>query len=324
MGEPGFWDDQATAAKVSAEHARTTKKVESFAALQSDVDDLEGLVELAEEDPDVAAEVEEQFASVEQRLAALEEERLFSGPYDAGDALVTVNAGAGGTDAQDWAEMVLRMMMRWAESRGFDVELLEASAGEEAGIKSATFRASGENAYGLFSAEKGVHRLVRISPFDAASRRQTAFAGVEVAPVIEDEGDVEIDDDDLQIDTYRASGAGGQHVNKTDSAVRITHRPTGIVVQCQNERSQSANKDTAMKMLRSKLVEQRERERREEIAREKGEAQDVNFGSQIRSYVLHPYTMVKDHRTNYEMGNVQAVLDGDLDGFVRAYLLSQN
>jgi peptide chain release factor 2 len=324
MGEPGFWDDQATAAKVSAEHARTTKKVEEFAALQSDVDDLEGLVELAEEDPDMAAEVEEQFVSVEQRLAALEEERLFSGPYDAGDALVTVNAGAGGTDAQDWAEMVLRMMMRWAESRGFGVELLEASPGEEAGIKSATFRASGENAYGLFSAEKGVHRLVRISPFDAASRRQTAFAGVEVAPVIEDEGDVEIDPDDLQIDTYRASGAGGQHVNKTDSAVRITHRPTGIVVQCQNERSQSANKDTAMKMLRSKLVEQRERERREEIAREKGDAQDVNFGSQIRSYVLHPYTMVKDHRTNHEIGNVQAVLDGDLDDFVRAYLLSQN
>jgi peptide chain release factor 2 len=324
MGEPGFWDDQAQAAKVSAEHARTTKKVESFAALQADVDDLEGLVELAEEDPEMAGEVEEQFASVEQRLAALEEERLFSGPYDAGDALVTVNAGAGGTDAQDWAEMVLRMMMRWAENRGFGVELLEASPGEEAGIKSATFRASGENAYGLFSAEKGVHRLVRISPFDAASRRQTAFAGVEVAPVIEDEGDIEIDSDDLQIDTYRASGAGGQHVNKTDSAVRITHRPSGIVVQCQNERSQSANKDTAMKMLRSKLAEQRERERREEIAREKGEAQDVNFGSQIRSYVLHPYTMVKDHRTNHEMGNVQAVLDGDLDDFVRAYLLSQN
>jgi peptide chain release factor 2 len=324
MGEPGFWDDQAQAAKVSAEHARTTKKVESFAALQADAADLEGLVELAEEDPEMAGEVEEQFASVEQRLAALEEERLFSGPYDAGDALVTVNAGAGGTDAQDWAEMVLRMMMRWAENRGFAVELLEASPGEEAGIKSATFRASGENAYGLFSAEKGVHRLVRISPFDAASRRQTAFAGVEVAPVIEDEGDIEIDTDDLQIDTYRASGAGGQHVNKTDSAVRITHRPSGIVVQCQNERSQSANKDTAMKMLRSKLAEQRERERREEIAREKGEAQDVNFGSQIRSYVLHPYTMVKDHRTNHEIGNVQAVLDGDLDDFVRAYLLSQN
>jgi peptide chain release factor 2 len=237
-----------------------------------------------------------------------------------GDALVTVNAGAGGTDAQDWAEMVLRMLMRWAERRGFHVELLEASPGEEAGIKSATFRASGENAYGLFSAEKGVHRLVRLSPFDSANRRQTSFAGVEVAPVIEG-GDVAIDEDDLQIDTYRASGAGGQHVNKTDSAVRITHRPTGIVVQCQNERSQGANKQTAMNMLRSRLVELEERKRQEEIARERGEAQDVNFGSQIRSYVLHPYTMVKDHRTAHEMGDAQRVLDGDLDGFVRAELL---
>ena len=215
--------------------------------------------------------------------------------------------------------MVLRMMMRWAERRGFKVELLEASAGEEAGIKSATFRASGENAYGLYSAEKGVHRLVRLSPFDAANRRQTSFAGVEVAPVVEG-GDVEIEDEDLQIDTYRASGAGGQHVNKTDSAVRITHRPSGIVVQCQNERSQSANKATAMAMLRSKLVERAERERQAEIARERGEAQDVNFGSQIRSYVLHPYTMVKDHRTDFEVGSAERVLDGDLDGFVRAWL----
>jgi len=213
------------------------------------------------------------------------------------------------------------MMMRWAESRGFKVELLEVSEGEEAGIKSATFKAEGENAYGLFAAERGVHRLVRISPFDAQSRRQTAFAGVEVAPVIEDAGEVEIDADDLQVDTYRASGAGGQHVNKTDSAVRITHRPSGIVVQCQNERSQSANRDTAMKMLRAKLLEKQERERQAEIAKEKGEAQDVNFGSQIRSYVLHPYTMVKDHRTDVEVGDVQRVLDGDLDGFVRAYLL---
>jgi peptide chain release factor 2 len=213
------------------------------------------------------------------------------------------------------------MLMRWAERRGFSVELLEASPGEEAGLKSATFIARGENAYGLFSAEKGVHRLVRISPFDAQNRRQTAFAGVEVAPVVEDSGDVEIDDDDLQVDTYRASGAGGQHVNKTDSAVRITHRPTGIVVQCQNERSQSANKETAMKMLRAKILERQERERQEEIAREKGETLDVNFGSQIRSYVLHPYTMVKDHRTDREVGDAQRVLDGDLDGFVRAYLL---
>src|SRR5439155_19399985 len=276
---------------------------------------------LAEEDEDLAAELEEAIASVESRLAELEEERLFTGEYDAGDALVTVNAGAGGTDAQDWAEMVLRMLTRFAERRGFKVELLEASAGEEAGIKSATMRVSGENAYGLFSAEKGVHRLVRISPFDAQNRRQTAFAGVEVAPGGEDAGDVAIEDDDLQIDTYRASGAGGQHVNKTDSAVRITHRPTGIVVQCQNERSQSANKATALAMLRAKLLERSERERQEEIAREKGAAQDVNFGSQIRSYVLHPYTMVKDHRTGFEVGDVGRVLDGDLDGFVRAYLL---
>ena len=236
---------------------------------------------------------------------------------------MTVNAGAGGTDAQDWAEMVLRMEMRWAERRGFQVELLEASAGEEAGIKSATFRVKGENAYGLYGAEKGVHRLVRLSPFDAAHRRQTSFAGVEVAPVVEGTGEVEIDDEDLQIDTYRASGAGGQHVNKTDSAVRITHKPSGIVVQCQNERSQSSNKATAMAMLRSKLVELEERKRREEIAKERGEAQDVNFGSQIRSYVLHPYTMVKDHRTDEEMGDANRVLDGDLDGFVRAYLLQQ-
>jgi len=233
-----------------------------------------------------------------------------------------VNAGAGGTDAQDWAEMVLRMEMRWAERRGFQVELLEVGPGEEAGIKSATFRVHGENAYGLFGAERGVHRLVRLSPFDSAHRRQTSFAGVEVAPVVQEAAEVEISDDDLQVDTYRASGAGGQHVNKTDSAVRITHRPSGIVVQCQNERSQSANKATAMAMLTAKLLEKQERERREEIAREKGEAQDVNFGSQIRSYILHPYSMVKDHRTGHEVGDVQRVLDGDLDGFVRAYLLS--
>jgi len=321
MGDPGFWDDSDQAAKVSAEHSRTSRRLEVFRALERDVADLEGLAELAEEDESIAAEFSEQVASVEARLAELEEQRLFSGRYDPGDALVTVNAGAGGTDAQDWAEMVLRMLMRWAERRGFSTELLEASAGEEAGIKSATFRASGENAYGLFSAERGVHRLVRLSPFDSAKRRQTSFAGVEVAPVVEDTGEVEIDDDDLQVDTYRASGAGGQHVNKTDSAVRITHRPTGIVVQCQNERSQSSNRATAMAMLRSKLVERQERERQAEIAREKGEAQDVNFGSQIRSYVLHPYTMVKDHRTNHEVGDVNRVLDGDLDGFVRAYLL---
>jgi peptide chain release factor 2 len=321
MGQPGFWEDQERAATVSAEHARASRKLATFRELESDVEDLAPLAELAEEDPDMANELEEQVRSVQTRLEALEEQRLFAGRYDAGDALVTINAGAGGTDAQDWAEMVLRMEMRWAEKRGFAVELLEASPGEEAGIKSATFLVKGENAYGLYGSEKGVHRLVRLSPFDSAHRRQTSFAGVEVSPVVEDISEVEIDDDDLQVDTYRASGAGGQHVNKTDSAVRITHRPTGIVVQCQNERSQSSNKAEAMTMLRSKLLELEERKRREEIAREKGEAQDVNFGSQIRSYVLHPYSMVKDHRTDFEMGDTTRVLDGDLDGFVRAYLL---
>jgi peptide chain release factor 2 len=321
MQAPGFWDDQESAARISAEHASVSRRLQGFQELERDIDDLEALEEMAAEDESIAAELGEQRAGIEARLAELEEARLFSGEYDSGDAVVTVNAGAGGTDSQDWAEMLLRMLMRWAERRGMKVELKEASAGEEAGIKSATFIARGENAYGLFSAEKGVHRLVRISPFDAQSRRHTAFAGVEVAPFVEDAVEVEIDPDDLQVDTYRASGAGGQHVNKTDSAVRITHKPTGIVVQCQNERSQSSNRDTAMRMLRAKLIELEERRRQDEIAKEKGEAQDVGWGSQIRSYVLHPYTMVKDHRTNVEAGNAQGVLDGDLDEFVRAELL---
>jgi peptide chain release factor 2 len=321
MQAPGFWDDQERAAAVSAEHASVARRLETFRSLERDLDDLETLEEMAVEDESIASELDEQRASIDSRLAELEEARLFSGEYDSGDAVVTVNAGAGGTDSQDWAEMLLRMEMRWAERRGMKVELKEASPGEEAGIKSATFIARGENAYGLFSAEKGVHRLVRISPFDAQSRRHTAFAGVEVAPLVEDAVEVEIDPEDLQIDTYRASGAGGQHVNKTDSAVRITHKPTGTVVQIQNERSQSANKDTAMKVLRAKLLEREERRRQEAIAKERGEAQDVAWGSQIRSYVLHPYTMVKDHRTNVEAGNAQAVLDGDLDEFVRAELL---
>src|SRR5215213_1837818 len=312
MGSPGFWDDQEHAAAVSAEHASVGRRLETFRSLEADIGDLETLEELAEEDDSMARELEQQRASIEARLAELEEARLFSGDYDDGDAVVTVNAGAGGTDSQDWAEMLLRMLMRWAERRGMKVELKEASPGEEAGIKSATFIARGEKAYGLFSAEKGVHRLVRISPFDQAARRHTAFAGVEVPPLVED---------DVQVDTYRASGAGGQHVNKTDSAVRITHRPSGIVVQCQNERSQSANRATAMAMLRSRLIEAEEQRRREQLAKEKGEAQDVGWGSQIRSYVLHPYTMVKDHRTNVEVGNAQGVLDGDLDEFVRAELL---
>jgi len=321
MQEPGFWDDQERAASVSAEHAAVGRRLETFRSLERDIEDLETLEEMASEDGSIASELDEQRASINSRLAELEEARLFSGEYDSGDAVVTVNAGAGGTDSQDWAEMLLRMEMRWAERRGMNVELKEASPGEEAGIKSASFIARGENAYGLFSAEKGVHRLVRISPFDAQSRRHTAFAGVEVAPLVEDAVEVEIDPEDLQIDTYRASGAGGQHVNKTDSAVRITHRPTGIVVQCQNERSQSSNRDTAMKMLRAKLLELEERKRQEAITKEKGKAQDVAWGSQIRSYVLHPYTKVKDHRTGVEAGDAQGVLGGDLDEFVRAELL---
>jgi peptide chain release factor 2 len=319
MQEPAFWDDQARAAKVSAEHARVQKQLDTFRSLESDIADLEELE--AMHDESLADELAQQRASIEERLAELEEARLFAGRYDSGDAVVSVSAGAGGTDAQDWAEMLLRQEVRWAERRGFKVEMLEASPGEEAGLKSGSFIAHGDNAYGLFSAEKGVHRLVRISPFDASARRHTAFAQVEVSPLVEEAVDVDIDESDLQVDTYRASGAGGQHVNKTDSAVRITHRPTGIVVQCQNERSQSSNKTTAMNMLKSKLLELEEQKRREEIAKEKGEAQDVAWGSQIRSYVLHPYTMAKDHRTNHEVGNVQGVLDGDLDGFVRAELL---
>jgi peptide chain release factor 2 len=320
MQAPGFWDDQDRAARANTEYARVKRRLDTYRELEAEVDEFEGLAELVADDPELGAEFADRVRTVEARLGELEEQRLFAGDYDGGDALVTINAGAGGTDAQDWAEMVLRMQMRWAEKRGFDVELLEVSPGEEAGIKSATFRVKGENAYGLYSAEKGVHRLVRLSPFDAQHRRQTSFAGLEVAPVVDDTAEVDIDEDDLQIDTYRASGAGGQHVNKTDSAVRITHRPTGIVVQCQNERSQSSNKATAMNMLRAKLLELEERRRQEEIAREKGDAQDVNFGSQIRSYVLHPYTMVKDHRTDFEMGDANRVLDGDLDGFVRAEL----
>jgi peptide chain release factor 2 len=319
MQRPGFWDDRQRAATVSAEHSRARRRLEGFRKLETDVADLADLTAL--DDDSLEAELVEQLGAVEQHLSRLEEERLFGGKYDAGDAVVTVHSGAGGTDSQDWAEMLLRMYLRWAQKRGFEVEMKEASPGEEAGIKSATFVARGENAYGLFSAEKGVHRLVRLSPFDSARRRHTSFALLEASPLVEDDVNVEIDEAELRVETYRASGAGGQHVNKTDSAVRITHIPTKIVVQCQNERSQSSNKQTAMKLLRSKLVELEERRRREELAREKGEAEDVAWGSQIRSYVLHPYTMVKDHRTGYEVGDAARVLDGDLDGFVHEYLV---
>jgi len=320
MGEPGFWDDQRRAAEISAEHSRLTRRLERYETLTRDYDEARELFEL---DGDLADELDTHLRPLEQDLGRLREDALFSGEYDGGDALLTIHAGEGGTDAQDWAEMLVRMYLRWAERRGFKAELVEASPGEEAGLKSAAITVSGENAYGTLKAERGVHRLVRLSPFDSAHRRQTSFAQVIVAPLVGEEAEVEIADEDLRIDTYRASGAGGQHVNKTDSAVRITHIPTGIVVQCQNERSQSSNKQTAMRMLRSRLAELAEEQREAELAEERGAAQNTGFGSQIRSYVLHPYQMVKDHRTEVETGNTDAVLDGDLDGFIREYLLQK-
>jgi peptide chain release factor 2 len=321
MGEPGFWDDQASAAAISAEQARLSRRLERYRKLASEYQDARELLEL---DGDMASEIGAGLAPVHAELDRLEEEALFTGEYDGGDAVVTIHAGEGGTDAQDWAEMLLRMYLRWAEHRGFQAELVEASPGEEAGLKSATFTVKGENAYGTLKAERGVHRLVRLSRFDSAHRRQTSFAQVIVAPFISNDGAaLEIDESELRIDTYRASGAGGQHVNKTDSAVRITHLPTGIVVQCQNERSQSSNKQTAMRILSSRLAELREEEREAELAKERGEVRNTGFGSQIRSYVLHPYQLVKDLRTEHETGNTQAVLDGDLDEFIHTYLLAK-
>ncbi len=320
MGEPGFWDDQQGAAAMSAEHARLARRLERYDGLNRECDDAAELLEL---DPDLLDDVAAMLQPLKASLDTLQLEALFSGEYDGGDAIVTVHSGTGGTDSQDWTEMLLRMYLRWADDKGFKTELMEASPGEEAGLKSATFTARGDNAYGLFKAERGVHRLVRLSPFDSAHRRHTSFATVIVAPMLAESDTIEIDETDLRIDTYRASGAGGQHVNKTDSAVRITHLPTGIVVQCQNERSQLSNKATALRMLQSRLVEQAEEAREAELAKERGQAQDVGFGSQIRSYVLHPYQLVKDHRTDFEAGNTQGVLDGDLDGFIREYLLAK-
>jgi peptide chain release factor 2 len=320
MGAPGFWDDQQRAAEISTEHSRVTKRLERFRRLDGEYRDAR---ELAEMDGEMAEEIAASLRPLRDELARLEEDALFNGEYDGGDAVVTIHAGAGGTDSQDWAEILLRMYLRWAEGRGFQTELLEASPGEEAGLKSATFTARGENAYGVFKAERGVHRLVRLSPFDSAHRRHTSFAQVIVSPLLAEDAAAEIDEADLRIDTYRASGAGGQHVNKTDSAVRITHLPTGIVVQCQNERSQTSNKQTALRILRSRLAELEQEQREAELARERGAVQEADFGSQIRSYVLHPYQLVKDHRTDVEAGNAQGVLDGDLDEFVHAYLLAR-
>ena len=321
--EPGFWDDQRRAASVSSELNRAQRRLDTYQRVQSDAAELDGMLEMAADDDEWKQELDATLERVAGEVARLQEEALFTGEYDAGPAVVGVHAGAGGTDSQDWAEMLLRMYLRWAERRGFKTELLEATPGEEAGLKSATFTLTGENAYGIMQAEKGVHRLVRLSPFDSAHRRHTSFAQVEASPLVDDDVDVEIDEADLRIDTYRSQGAGGQHVNKTDSAVRITHLPTGIVVQCQNERSQLQNKAQAMRILKSRLVEREQEERLARLARERGEAQDISFGSQIRSYILHPYTQVNDHRTGLKIGNAQAVLDGDLDELIHAQLLAR-
>jgi peptide chain release factor 2 len=322
MNAPGFWDDQAQAARLGAEHARVSRRLEGYRRLRQEYDDTRELFEL--DGGEMEGELSAALAPLHSEIAELQESALFDGEYDAGDAVVTLQSGTGGTDAQDWAEIMLRMYERWAQNRKFKVELLEASPGEEAGLKSATFTVVGENAYGILKAERGKHRLVRLSPFDQAHRRHTAFSTVIVAPLLPDDAEVEIDEGDLKIDTYRAQGAGGQHVNKTDSAVRITHLPTGIVVAIQNERSQSANKQTAMRVLKARLVERQEEEREALLAKERGGSADTGFGGEsVRSYVLHPYQLVKDTRTGYEMGNAQAVLDGELDPFIREYLLAR-
>jgi peptide chain release factor 2 len=320
LGRPGLWDDPDHARQVSSQHGRLAKQIERVETLRQEVADLDELFEMAEEEEAFLADLDETLARLEAIVGELEEERLFSGEYDNGNALVSLHAGEGGTDAQDWTDMLLRMYLRWAERRRFDTNIVAVSEGEEAGLKSAELMVRGDHAYGLFSCERGVHRLVRLSPFDSAHRRQTSFAQVVVSPLVEDAVEVDIDEKEIRIDTYRSTGAGGQHVNKTDSAVRITHIPTGIVVQCQNERSQMQNRAVAMAMLKSRLLERAIEEREEELDRETGGPIRAGFGNQIRSYVIHPYQMVKDLRTSVETGNVQAVLDGDIDQFVRAEL----
>ncbi len=321
MGKPGFWDDRARAKRISQELETKRAQVEKFERLERALEDLEVLAELAEEEGDAAAsqEAEEQLRQLSQELDRLELETFLSGPYDEGPCYLTIQAGAGGTDAQDWAEMLLRMYIGWLERRGFRYRVLEVSPGEVAGIKSATVEVEGPYAYGYLRHEQGVHRLVRISPFDANKRRHTSFAAVSVTPMVEDP-EIEIREEDLRVDTYRASGAGGQYVNKTDSAVRITHLPTGIVVACQRERSQHQNKEIAMRMLKAKLYELKRRQQEEELAQLKGEQKSIEWGSQIRSYVLQPYRLVKDHRTGVEIGNVDAVLSGELDELIEAAL----
>ena len=321
--DPGLWDDPDEARKVTSEMASVKDDVDLVDRLNSRLSDAEVLFELGREEGDdsVEAELEQSLSALGEELGVLELRSLYSGEHDELDAVCEVHSGAGGTDSQDWAEMMLRMYLRWAERRGFQVEVEEVTPGQEAGITTATMIIRGRYAYGMLSAEKGVHRLVRISPFDSQARRHTSFASFEAVPFFEEASqEVEIDEKDLRVDTYRSSGAGGQHVNVTDSAVRITHLPTGVVVSCQNQRSQHQNKAVAMQILAAKLAERARQERRREMEALAGEQREVAWGSQIRSYVLHPYQMVKDHRTDFEKGNVNAVLDGELDDFMESYL----
>lgn len=322
MAAPGFWDDLENAQAVAQNLAELRDAVASFQGLDRECEDLLVLLELgAEEDDDgVAAEVQDGLRELRKRVEELELQVLLGGEHDRKNAIVSLHAGAGGTESQDWVEMLLRMYTRWAERRGYTVKIMDLLPGDEAGIKSVTFQVAGEYAYGYLKAEKGVHRLVRISPFDAAGRRHTSFASVDVLPEVQEDVEVHIDPEDLKIDTFRSGGAGGQHVNKTDSAVRITHLPTGIVVQCQSERSQLSNRATAMKLLRAKLLDLEMKKKEAELAALRGEQQEIAWGSQIRSYVFHPYSLVKDHRTGVEEGNVEAVMDGRIDGFIAAYL----
>ena len=325
MSEPDFWDDPDKAQRISREASAMKDRIEGWRALDQGLQDVEVLIELAVEEGDETtfAEAAEELKALQRRVEQMELEALLSGEYDGSNAIVDIHPGAGGTEAQDWAQMLLRMYTRWAEDRGYKVEVLDLLPGEEAGIKRATLLISGPNAYGYLRAEMGVHRLVRISPFDASGRRHTSFASVEVLPEVEEDDTIEINPSDLRIDTYRASGAGGQHVNKTESAVRITHIPTGIVVQCQSERSQHQNRDAAMKILRARLLERKLREQEEQMRQLRGEQGEIAWGNQIRSYVFCPYTMVKDHRTEAETGDVDAVMAGDLDMFIEAYLRQQ-
>ncbi len=322
---PDLWEDRERAEALLREKRGVERELEFLTRLAELVEEAEVLLELAEEaeDDDARAEAADRLQAADETLADAELQQLLGGEHDANNAIVSINSGAGGTDAADWADMLLRMYLRWAERRGFKSEILDIQAGEEAGLRSVTVTISGDYAFGYLKTEEGVHRLVRISPFDAQHRRHTAFASVAVFPEIDDSIEVEIEEKDLRIDTYRASGAGGQHVNKTDSAVRMTHLPTGIVVQCQSERSQHKNRSQAMRVLRARLYEHARLEQEEKLAAMRGDKQEIGFGSQIRSYTLHPAQRVKDHRTSVEMGNTEGVLDGDLDRFIRAALLQK-